>query len=194
MRKDSPKLKIHLDLLHPQSNPEKLPVKFVRWLLSSGRYVLIFVEAIVLLAFISRFKLDTDLSERKDAIEQQIPYLESLKPYEILIRQTQLKLSTIGNIKSTTANYSLILKKIADQTPPGVKLISLNLVKDAGRVTIQINATSQSNNDLTSFVAGLKEDQIFSDVSVASVSLEEGLINFTLSARSKLDSEGGRNL
>lgn len=194
MPKNSPKLKIHLDLLHPQSNPEKLPVKFVRWLLSSGRYVLIFVEAIVLLAFISRFKLDTDLSERKDAIEQQIPYLESLKPYEILIRQTQLKLSTIGNIKSTTANYSLILKKIADQIPPGVKLISLNLVKDTGRVTIQINATSQSNNDLTSFVAGLKGDQIFSDVSVASVSLEEGLINFTLSARSKLDSEGGRNL
>lgn len=194
MPKDSPKLKIHLDLLHPQSNPEKLPVKFVRWLLSSGRYILIFVEAIVLLAFISRFKLDTDLSERKDAIEQQIPYLESLKPYEILIRQTQLKLSTIGNIKTTAANYPLILKKIAAQTPSGVKLISLNLTKDTGGVNIQINATSQNNNDLTSFIAGLKGDQTFSGVSVASVSLEKGLINFTVSAKSRLDSLEGKSL
>lgn len=194
MPKNNPKLKIHLDLLRPQSNPEKLPVKFIRWLLSSGRYILIFVEAVVLIAFISRFKLDTDLAERKDAIEQQIPYLESLKPYEVQIRQTQIKLSTIGNIRSSAANYPLILKEIADQTPARVKLISLNLTKDTGGVNIQINATSESNNDLTSFVAGLKGDQIFSAVTVASVSLEKGLINFTLSARSKLDNIGGRHL
>lgn len=194
MPKDNPRLKIHLDLLHPQSNPEKLPVKFIRWLLSTGRYILIFVEAIVLLAFISRFKLDTDLAERKDAIEQQVPYLESLKPYEVLIRQTQHKLSTIGNVKATSANYPSILKKIADQTPSGVKLISLNLSKDAGRVSVQITATSQSNNDLTAFVAGLKQDQTFSDVLVASVSLEDGLINFTVNAKSGLVSFGGQNL
>lgn len=194
MSKDSPKLKIHLDLLHPQSNPEKLPVKFVRWLLSTGRYILIFVEAIVLLAFVSRFKLDTDLSERKDAIEEQIPYLESLKPDEILIRQTQLKLSSIGNIKASLANYSSILKKIADQTPAGVKLVSLNLSKELSGVTLQINATSQSHNDLTNFMTSLKADQTFSEVAVASISLEEGLINFTISAKSKLDSLEGPRL
>lgn len=194
MPKDSPKLKIHLDLLHPQSNPEKLPVKFIRWLLSTGRYILIFVEAIVLLAFISRFKLDTDLAEKKDAIEEQIPYLESLEPYEILIRQTQLKLSTIGNIKTASAYYSSILKKIATQTPQGVKLISLNLSKDAGRVIIQITATSQGNNDLTSFVTGLKQDKSFSDVSVVGVSLEDRLINFTINAKSGLDNLEGQSL
>lgn len=194
MPKGSPKLKIHLDLLHPQSSPEKLPVKFVRWLLSTGRYILIFVEAIVLLAFISRFKLDNDLSERKDAIEEQIPYLESLKPDEILIRQTQLKLSTIGNIKASLANYPLILKKIADQTPAGVKLVSLNLSKEVSGVILQINATSQSHNDLTNFMTSLKGDQTFSEVAVASISLEEGLINFTISAKSKLDSFRGQQL
>ncbi len=194
MPKDSPKLKIHLDLLHPQSNPEKLPVKFVRWLLSTGRYILIFVEAIVLLAFISRFKLDTDLAERKDTMEQQIPYIESMQPYEILIRQTQLQLSTISNIKASLADYPLILKKIADQTPSRVKLISLNFSKDAGGVTMQINATSQNHNDLTGFVTGLKGDQTFSDVAVTSISLEGELINFTISAKSKLDHLGGQSL
>lgn len=194
MPKDSTKLRIHLDLLHPQSNPEKLVVKLIRWLLSTGRYILIFTEAIVLIAFISRFKLDTDLAEKKDAIEAQIPYLESLKPYEILIRQTQLKLSTIGSVKAASADYPLVLKRIADQTPQGVILNSMSLSKDTANVTIQMNATSQSNNDLSSFVAGLKQDPLFSNVTVASVSLERGVIAFTVTAVSKLSSSGEQSL
>lgn len=190
----NPKLAIHLDLLHPQSNPEKLPVRLIRWLLSTGRFIFIFVEALVLLAFISRFKLDADLASKKEAIEQQIPYIESLKPYEILIRQTQFKLSTIDSIKTNSMDYSVILKKIADQTPVGVKIVSLNLKKNIDSATVQINAQAQTNNDLTSFTAGLKGDPIFSDVNLTSVGLEQGVINFTVSASIKLTQLGGKSL
>src|SRR5688500_12046830 len=105
---ESPKLVINLDLLKPQSDPEKILVKFIRWLLKAGRYIFIFVEAIVLIAFITRFKLDEDLASKKEAIEQQIPYIESLKPYEILIRQNQLKLATIDSFYKTYPNYDQI--------------------------------------------------------------------------------------
>lgn len=193
-KKDSPKLRIHLDLLHPQSNPEKIPVKLVKWLLSTGRYILIFVEAIVLIAFIARFKLDTDLAEKKDAIEQQIPYIESLKAYEVLIRQTQLKLSTIDSIKNNQADYPLILKKIAGQTPLGVKINSLSLQKETGKILIQMDAESKSNSDLTGFVSGLKGDQFFSEISLSSISLEQGVISFTITGSSKLNNPGGISL
>jgi hypothetical protein len=156
-KKESPKLRIHLDLLHPQSNPEKIPVKLMRWLLSTGRYILIFVEAIVLLAFIARFKFDTDLAEKKDQIEQQLPYIQSLKPYEVLIKETQLKLTTIAGVKSDQADYPLIFEKIANQTPLGVRLNTINLEKEAGKVTIELNAQAENNNDLTNFVAGLSQ-------------------------------------
>lgn len=190
----NPKLAIHLDLLHPQSSPEKLPVKLIRWLLSTGRFIFVFVEALVLLAFIARFKLDADLASKKEAIEQQIPYIESLKPYEILIRQTQLKLSTIDTIKTNSMDYPVILKKIADQTPVGVKIVSLNIGKNIDSATVQINAQVQTNNDLTSFTAGLKEDPIFSDVNLTSVGLEQGVINFTVSTSVKLTQQGGKSL
>ena len=62
---------INLDLLRPQSSPEKLFSRLLRWLLSTGRYIFIFVEALVLIVFISRFKLDDDLASKKEAIEQQ---------------------------------------------------------------------------------------------------------------------------
>ena len=181
MPKKNLKIGINLDLLKPQSNPEKLPLKLFRWLLSTGRYLFIVVEAIVLLAFILRFKLDADLASKKEAIEQQIPYIESLKPYEILIRQTQLKISTILTARSDLIDYPVILKKIADQTPIGVKLIGLNMEKEVGKVTFSMNGETQNNNDVTSLVEGLKQDSSFSDVNLTSIGLEQGIIHFTLS-------------
>ena len=185
MAKKLPKLGIHLNLLKPQSNPEKILIKLVRWLLSTGRYIFIFVEAIVLLAFISRFKLDADIASKKEAIDQQIPYIESLKSYEVTIRQTQLKLSTIDTIKSSSPNFADILKRIANQTPGSVKVISINFQKEASLVKIQLNGQSQNNNDLSVFTSGLKQDQNFSDVNITSIGLEKGLINFSISANFK---------
>src|SRR3989344_1083063 len=113
MPRPKSKIAITLDLLKPQSNPQKIPIKILHWLLSTGRYIFIFVEIIVLAAFFARFKLDADLAAKKDIIEEQIPYIESLKSYEILIRQTQLKLSTIKAFYATQPDYTQILKKIA---------------------------------------------------------------------------------
>lgn len=182
MPKAAPKIAIHLDLLRPQSSPEKLPVKLMHWLLSTGRYIFVAVEALVLLAFIFRFKLDADLAVRKEAIEEQIPYIESLHPFEILIRQTQLKLSTIDAFSQNLADYPQILKKIADQLPAGVKISSVSLEKGVGKITMQINASAQTNSDLSAFVTGMKKDQYFSEVNLASVGLEQRVIRFTISA------------
>ncbi len=190
----NPKLTIHLDLLKPQSNPEKVFVKLTRWLLSIGRYILILVEALVLIAFIARFKLDADLASQKEAIEQQIPYIESLKPFEILIRQTQFKLATIDTLHKTSADYPQILKKIADQTPAGVKLISLSIERGVAKATIHLNAQAQSNNDLAILLGGLKQDQLFTDVTITSLGFEKGSLIFSLSAQANLANLGEKNL
>lgn len=194
MPKNKSRLLINLNLLKPQSNPEKFLVKLFHWLLSSGRYIFVFVEALVLIAFGARFKLDADLAAKKEAIEEQIPYIESLKPYEILIRQTQLKLSTIGNIKRDSPNWSAVLKKIADQTPVNTKIISINIGKNAGNATIHLSGQTPNSADLTSFVAGLKEDNTFTDAGIASVGMEGGIIKFTIDASANLTGLGGKNL
>ena len=186
------KLAIHLDLLKPQSKPEQLSLKLVKWLLSSGRYIFIFVEAIVLTAFIVRFKLDADLQTNKEAIEQQIPYIESLKPFEILIRQTQFKLSTIDTFYKTYADYPKVIKIIADQTPGGVKIISLNLEKSIDKITIRLNGQAQNNKDLATFLGGLKQNQSFTDTSITSIGFEKGNLTFSLSSTVKLTALGGK--
>lgn len=185
MPKPKPKLAINLDLLKPQSSPEKLPIKLLRWLLSTGRFIFIFVEALVLIAFILRFKLDADLASKKEAIEEQIPYIESLRPDEVLIRQTQLKLSTINAFNSSVPDYPQTLTKIADETPVGVKITSLSLEKSLGKVLIQINAQTQSNNDIAQFIANLRSNQYFADVNLSSVGLEQEVIKFTIESKAQ---------
>lgn len=188
----NPKLAIRLDLLKPQSNPEKIPVKLLRWLLSTGRYLFIFVEGLVLIAFLTRFKLDADLAQIKEIIDGQIPFIESLKPYEILIRQTQLKLSTIESVRNNAPDLGQILKKISDQTPQGVKLSNINMEAGVGKVTIQMNGQAQTNTDLSSFLAGLKNESIFINVNLASIGLEQNLIRFTISFNTQ--DKGGSSL
>ena len=186
----SPKLAIHLDLLRPQSNPEKLLVRLIRWLLSTGRFIFIFVEALVLIAFIARFKLDANLQSNKESIEQQIPYIESLKPVEILIRQTQLKLSTIDSFYQNYVDYPQILKAIADQTPVGIKISNLTLDRSTSIVTVNLSAQAQNNSDLATFLAGLKQDQLFPDASITSIGFEKNNLIFSLKFTTKLTNLG----
>lgn len=188
----SNKLLIHLDLLKPQGNPENIPVKFLRWLFSSGRLLFIFVELVVLTAFIVRFKLDADLASKKEAIDQEISFIKSLNVYEVAIKQTQVKLSTIQSFRFNTTDYSQILKKIADQIPAGIKIITLNMTRNVDKITVSISSEAQSNNDLTSFISGLK-DAGFTQVTLSSVGVEQGLIRSVVNA-DIVQNTGGKNL
>lgn len=190
MPKPKSKLRINLNLLKPQSNPEKLAVKLFSWLLSGGRYIFVVVEALVLIAFITRFKLDADLASKKEAIEEQIPYIQSLKPYETVIRETQLKLSTISNIKRESLDWSGVLKKISNQTPVNIQIISINIRKEVGNATVHISGQASTGSDLSSLIAGLKEDSSFYNVNLSSVGLEQGVIRFTLDAFTRLTGTG----
>ena len=196
MLKLKSKLVVNLNLLKPQGNPEKLPIKLVHWLLSAGRYIFVVVNGLVLIAFITRFKLDADLASKKEAIEEQIPYIESLKPYEILIKETQLKLATLDSLKSNSPDWPTILKKIADQTPLSVKITTINIEieKNVGTATIRITGQTQNNNDLTNFIMGLKKEGAFNEISLANIGLEQGVISFTINASAKLMALGGKSL
>lgn len=188
--KKSPKLLLTIDLLKPQSNPEKVTIKLFRWLLSTGRYIFIGVEALVLIAFLFRFKLDADLQKNKEDIENKIPYIKSLQPQELLVRQVHLKLSTIDAYLLANPDYTQILKQIADQVPSTVKILNLTLEKEENKINIQINAESQNNNDLNLFLNGMRQGGYFTEVSLPSVGLQEGVIHFTLRAVAPISVKG----
>lgn len=183
MPKQTAKLTLDINILKPQGIPRKPLTKFISWLLSTGRYLIIFVELLVLAAFIARFKLDADLEVVKEKVNAQIPYLESFKQTEEAIRQTQFQLATIKNLRGSTVDYTKMLKKISDQVPQGAKIENMNLEKAGDRVNFKITGSVQNNNELTTFLIGLKEDKNFSNIDLAGIGLEQGLISFTISGQ-----------
>ncbi len=182
MAKHPARLAINLDLLRPQGRNPKLTTKLLQWLLSAGRYLIVFVEIIVLGAFLIRFKLDADIAATKESIDQQVPYIKSLKTEEDAIRQIQFQLTTIKSIKQKTTDYKTIFKKIANQTPAGVTISSINLEQQGPKTNLKIAGTSKNNADLSTFVSGLKTEKSFSEVNLLSAGLEEGSIDFAISA------------
>src|SRR3990167_3533893 len=175
-------IKINLDLLRPQSQPQQLVVKIFKWLLSSGRFLIIAVEIVVLGAFMFRFKLDADIASTREAIEEQIPFIDSLNNDEKLIRKTQFQLTTIKTTKQSSPDFANILDNISKQTPSGVTLSTLNMGNGIGNVSLKLVASATDNTQLNSFIAGLKSTNLFSDLTLADVSFESGLINFTLTS------------
>ena len=175
-------IKINLDLLRPQSQPQQLVIKIFKWLLSSGRFLIIAVEIVVLGAFLFRFKLDADIASTREAIEEQIPFIDSLASDETFIRKTQFQQSTIKTTKQSSPDFANILDNISKQTPSGVTLSTLNMGNGIGNASLKLVATATDNTQLNSFIAGLKSTNLFSDLTLADVSFEGGLINFTLTS------------
>jgi len=180
MPKSTHRPSLHIDLLHPQGEQEEVAVRLTRFLLSTGRFIIIFVEIIVLGAFVSRFKLDSDLQNNKESIDRQIPVIQSLKADEQLIRQTQLQLTTLRDVKQGSFDYVQLLQKISAQTPQTVKLTTISLEKRLGKVVLKITGQSQSQADLSGFVTGLKNNSSFSDVNLTSANLELGSLTFSI--------------
>ncbi len=179
-----PALKINF-LVHKGENVP-LPARFLKWILSSGRFIVIVVEIIVIGAFVYRYKLDADLVSLQEEIVQQSSYVESLKNDENLIRQTQFQLSSIRTVKTTRVDYPAILTKIATLTPQTTRLtnISIDKAADLSKVNITISGRTPSNVELSAFIKALQKDPIFSEIALSNISFESQTV-FTITGNIK---------
>jgi len=182
------KLRISLNLLHPKEAPSKLPEKFLKWLITYGRFIVIFVEVIVVAAFLARFRLDADLDELKRKINLDLPYVESLAVDEALIKQTQDKLALIDKTYLNDAKWQEAVVEISEQIPQSIVFIGLLLEeKDERTVNFRISGTTRSNADLGIFLNNLRSIENFREINLASISFDRQQILFTITgAKSKL--------
>ena len=189
MAKPAPKktgIRINLNLLYPQGIPQKLPVKFLKWLISYGRFIVVIVEVIVLGTFAMRFKLDNDLANLKEQINSKVPYIESLGLDEALIKQTQSRLLTIKNSYQTSSKWTQVFQKISADTPPAVVFSTLSVSKtEKNNFQFKIAAQTNSNTNITLLLNKLKAEGDFQNIVLNTISLEQGQILFAISGETK---------
>lgn len=151
--------------------------KLLKWVLTVGRHIVIITELIVILAFLSRFKLDKDLTDLGETIKQKQGVIDSSAEFEKKFRLVQFQLETIEKLQKS--KLELTLSDVASLLPPDVKLSELNIKGNQAYFT----ATSLSEVGLATFLNNLQKSPKFEKlvlVQVSSGTEKEVGINFQL--------------
>ena len=96
--------------------------KFLKWSLTAGRYIIILTEMVVIGAFLSRFKLDKDLSDLTEAINGKKAILEALASTEKTFRKTQSNLEIAQKAINTKPKTLDLWNETVQTMPPEIIL------------------------------------------------------------------------
>lgn len=170
--------------LLPKEDLEKKPLgKFLKWILSYGRYIIISVELIVLLVFFSRFILDRKLGDLNDSIEQKRAIIVSAAQLENNIRDLHKKLELIKDLEAGRNVYIKIVDYLKDFTPKDVSYTSI----DFNNEDISLNGASATKTSFANLLSALKDNEELEQIDLKEVKRNESedLIEFQVSAKIK---------
>lgn len=140
--------------------------RILHWLLSTFRYLVIFTELIVIVAFLSRFYFDSRAADLNDEINQKKEFIEAYAPFESQFRETQKRLAVYSQMTDEQNKVSPFVEKIVESLPKGVSLNTLNI--NTGD-TILIEGVSVDEKDISQFVVNLREYDRFHTVELTQV-------------------------
>lgn len=140
--------------------------RFLKWAFSYGRYIVIFTELIVIMAFLSRFKLDRDLTNLSEQITQKEQIITSAGGTEKQFLTIQNQTKKIKAIINRQYNQTEMLTQIAAMMPQDIQVQSL-VVNGS---SIRIQAVSATEFSLATLVNNINANDNFSSVRLTSVS------------------------
>lgn len=131
--------------------------KFLKWALSVGRYIVIATELIVIAAFLSRFKLDHDLTNLYEEIKQKQAIVEANSGFETEFRFLQSRLQLAGELQQGLKLQTEVMEDLAKLVPVDVTLNEINIQNE----TVDFSAIASSEQGMASFVANLQKEPSF---------------------------------
>jgi len=137
------------------------------WALSIGRWIVVITELIVIVAFLARFKLDRDIANLSDEINQKQAIIKAYAPFEKKFRETQTRLQVVNQALTQQYNYNSILGEINKSLPNDVVLSSINL----DNTELEIKATALTEPGMAGMEATLKQSPLFKRVTLTRVDI-----------------------
>lgn len=165
--------------LLPEDNLEQRPGgKFLKWSLSWGKKIVVLTELVVVLAFLSRFKLDSDVASLSEEIDRRKTIIVASQNFENDFRRLQEKVKkakATGSIPMLVNIYDTVQLLI----PSEVKIDQISITDR------QVNLEGKGDDpNLSTMVASFKSSPNFTDVTLDKVT-KQGQntdIDFSLTA------------
>lgn len=182
----------HLINLLPQDNfTASSAGRFLLFFLTIGRYVVIFTELVVILAFITSLILNHQKENLDDEIHQKILFLDANKEFEQEFRFTQDRLSTVNYLLNNQFGAKNFIDQLTPLISSDIVINKITLTKD----TVQLTGSSRSILGLEQTLFAFKNTLWLSEVTITNVSTNGntgGQIHFSLNAHiTRIPNKGG---
>ncbi len=182
-----------INLLPQEEFAQSTLGRVLRWLLTSFRLIVIATEMVVMIAFLSRFWLDAQISDLTDAINQKKAVITSYAQTEKSMRQAQKELAIFSALAYDKSKYIPLLETLTTQLPQDVQVTSLTIDNSQ----LQLRAITSSEASASSFMLNLKNTGLFDKTIITQVSIDQttNLISFQVLAtfKGQPPSQGGPN-
>ncbi|RJR29355.1 hypothetical protein C4564_03395 [Candidatus Microgenomates bacterium] len=162
--------------------------RLLKWALTSFRFIVIVVELVVIVGFLSRFWLDVQNNDLIDEIDQKTALISSKLFFEKEFRHTQQKLGIYSTITAAENKSFPYLSSIAARLPTGTRLLRYHKSGDQ----IDVKASTLIENAIPSYLNGLAQVKEFSSVNLRLLETPQNspIIEFTLSIKLKTSIAG----
>ncbi|MDD3661733.1 MAG: hypothetical protein PHG63_01585 [Candidatus Dojkabacteria bacterium] len=151
-----------LNLLQPTETPVSSWDRIYLWVFSIGRYLIIAVELIVLIAFAARFSLDRRNNDLKESIAVKVELLKEQKDTEAELRRVQSTLSNFSYMLDQQEKLSSDLSEILDDIPSEIDVSIFSI----SQLSISFSGTAPSYEIMAELEKDLRENPAYSNVKV----------------------------
>lgn len=167
-----------INLLPGDDLENKAGGKFLKWALSWGKRIVVFTELIVILAFLSRFWLDTTVANNNDKITQKKNVVVASSNFEANFRKIADKVSKAQSLENSVSALT-VYDEAKKLIPLGIDLNQLSVNGDK----VSFTGTADEPT-LAKLIDAFKNSASFGDVSVERIARKGVVItdSFALSA------------
>lgn len=168
--------------LLPEKEFEELSLskKLTTWIISVGRVVIIVTELIAFSVFVGRIKLDRELTDLTDALENQLIILQNAKEFERDFKDLQERLEIIRDLRQNQVPAGATLSLLSPLLPPEVELTGLTLDPPANESYLL--AKTGSATAFAQTIHNLKSSKKIEEIALTSgsFSAKDNTYNFSL--------------
>ncbi|OGY18883.1 MAG: hypothetical protein A2900_01405 [Candidatus Chisholmbacteria bacterium RIFCSPLOWO2_01_FULL_50_28] len=154
-----------IDLLSREDLSQRPVGRLLLWILTVGRYIVIFSELVVISGFIIRVILDRNLNSINEDLLRQKAILASYLPTEQRVRRAAQQFATISRIEQEQQDLGKLLEKIGQVSPKDLRFSNLSLDPR----TMEISAVALSPSGFSTFLGNLQADPGIGDLILQSV-------------------------
>ncbi len=164
-----------INLLPQEEFDTSIVGRILKWAMGTFRIIVIITEMVVMGAFLSRFWLDAQNADLNDSLKVKTAQISVQSDFEKQFRGLQKKLAIFKQLKQGVKASSRI-ETVSTKIPGDVSLSGISILDNS----MQVKGSAGSEISIAQFIANLKAEPTFKNVSLGQINSSESNSSLTL--------------